>query len=46
MRAYLGVPELDDGITRNRRLWWRLAAQESDQLPWRLMDADVDPFRP
>jgi hypothetical protein len=46
VRAYLGVPELDDGIRRKRRLWWRLAAQDSPELPWRLVDAEVSPFRP
>jgi hypothetical protein len=46
VRAYLGVPELDDGIRRRRRLWWRLAAQDSPELPWRVVDAEVSPFRP
>jgi hypothetical protein len=46
VRSYLGVPELDDGITRNRRLWWRLAAQESRELPWRVVEPDADPFEP
>jgi len=46
VRAYLGVPELDDGIRRTRKLWWRLAAQDSPELPWRLVDAEVSPFRP
>jgi hypothetical protein len=46
VRAYLGVPELDDGIRRKRKLWWRLAAEDSVELPWRVVDAKVDPFRP
>ena len=45
VRAYLGDPELDDGIRRERKLWWRLAADDS-ALPWRLVDAQVNPFRP
>jgi hypothetical protein len=48
-RAYLGPAdpehELDAGITRTHRFWWRLARQDSTELPWMLLDPDVDPFR-
>jgi hypothetical protein len=50
VRAYLGPcdPEDDryEAIRRKHRFWWRLARQASDRLPWRLVDAEVDPFRP
>jgi hypothetical protein len=50
VRAYLGPRDPEDdryeAIRRKHRFWWRLARQASDRLPWRLVDAEVDPFRP
>jgi hypothetical protein len=49
VRAYLGPANPDDdrpeGIVRKHRFWWRVARQDSEELPWQLVDAGVDPFR-
>ena len=47
VRAYRGPADpahaADHGIRRAHRFWWRLARQESAAVPWRLVDAGVDP---
>jgi hypothetical protein len=48
VRAWRGPADLadlrDEGTRRARLFWWRLARQDSAELPWRLIDSRIDPL--
>lgn len=50
IRAWRGpadpVYSTEQEVRRKHKLWWRLARQDSADVPWRLIDANVHPFHP